>query len=83
MFNYLMFARVGLLMSQIYCKYALKRKQCVFTLSQDQALDNSILRLYKRMKPTLVRSCVTRGFVAHILNGENEASLAEAIFSNE
>ncbi len=31
---------------------------------------------------TLVRSCVTGGFVAHNLNGENEASLAEAIFNN-
>ena len=31
---------------------------------------------------TFVRLCVTRGFVAHNLNRENEASLTEAISNN-
>ncbi len=42
----------------------------------------SILRLYKRMKPLSFVLVLHRAFFAHNLNGENEASLAEAIFNN-
>ncbi len=50
-----------------------------------QALDTSILRLYKRMKPLSFVLVLHRAFLRTIwlnLNWENEASLAEAIYNN-